>query len=226
MQKLAGLYQFIYYIILFLLSFSSLTKIDQRNRLKQEAQEAFRKKDYEKASVLYKKLEDISFFVEPSLRMNYAHANYILKKDDDAKSAYQKILKYQDESLVSTALNQIGLIYLQKADSVKALQIFKEAIQKDTDNQFARYNYELLKMKFTPPSSSVNNKNQSSSHQNNESSEAQNSDEKQNELKSTNPKRMSREKALQLLDAMRNNESQNFNRKVNTKKSSKEDKDW
>ena len=219
------MYQFVYYIIVFLLSFSSLTKIDQRNRLKQEAQDAFRKKEYNKAAELYQKLEKESFFVEPSIRMNYAHANFILKKYEEAANGYQKILKYQDNELVSTALNQLAIISLYKTDSVKALQVLKEAIQKNTNNEVARYNYELLKMKFEPPNSSNNNQSSQQQHEL-ASGEVKSSDEKENELKSNNPTKLTREKALQLLDAMRSNETQNFNRKIGKKSGEAAGNDW
>lgn len=218
-----------FYIILLFLNIRSLTNVTERNLLKNEAGRAFAQKKYSLAAEKYQKLSDISFNLEPEARLNLAHA-YFYKNDTlKALNEYRKLLKISDEQIYSTALIQIGVIDNMLGDSTTSLMLFKEALQKTPDNKIARYNFELLRKKL-PQKSPQNNRNQNeqTEQQNqNGNGETQKTEEKKDELTSQTPEKMSKEKALQILEAMKTNELQySQQRKKPTKKIDKNAKDW
>lgn len=220
------MHQIIFYIILFLNNLTSLSSIADRNSWKQEASRAYVQKNYKKALFFYKKLTDGALIVEPSVRMNLANTYFLLSDTINAKEEYRKILRISDKELVSQAQVQLGVLNVMNKDSVLALQLFKEALQKNPSNQVARFNYELLKKKLppNPPLPPPNNQQQEQQEQM-ASGMIVKSDDKDEELESQKPENMSREKALQVLESMKSNEIQYVRKKKgNGSKESK--KDW
>jgi tetratricopeptide (TPR) repeat protein len=214
-----------FYIILLFLNIRSLTNVSERNRLKIEAGRAFVKKNYVLARDKYQTLANISFNLEPEARLNMAHAYFYTKDTARALLEYKRLLRVSDEKIFTGALIQIGVINAMLKDSLTAMQLFKEALQKNPDNQTARYNYELLKKRLPdnnpPPPQLQNQENEP------QNAETQQSEEKKDELQSSNPDKMSKEKALQILEAMKTNELQyNPQRREANKKNSKNEKDW
>jgi len=214
-----------FYIVLLFLNIRSLTNVSERNRLKIEAGSAFLKMNYPLARDKYQDLANISFNLEPEARLNMAHAFFYTQDTARALLEYKRLLRVSDEKIFTGAIIQIGVINAMQKDSATALQLFKEALKKNPDNQTARYNYELLKKRLPdnnpPPPPPQANENEP------ESAETQQSDKKKDELKSNTPEKMSREKALQILEAMKTNELQFApQRQVNKKKDSKNEKDW
>lgn len=213
-----------FYIVLLFLNIRSLTNVSERNRLKIEAGTAFLKKNYVLARDKYQNLANISFNLEPEARLNMAHSYFYTQDTARALLEYKRLLRVSDEQIFTGALIQIGVINAMQNDSMTAMQLFKEALQKNPDNLTARYNFELLKKRLTDNNPPPPSQSQEDSPQN---IETQQSDEKKDELTSTNPEKMSREKALQILEAMKNNELQFApKRKEANKKNSKNEKDW
>lgn len=214
-----------FYIVLLFLSIRSLTNVSERNRLKIEAGTAFLKKNYVLARDKYQNLANISFNLEPEARLNMAHSYFYTQDTARALLEYKRLLRVSDERVFTGALIQIGVINAMQNDSITAMQLFKEALQKNPDNLTARYNYELLKKRLpdnNPPPALPQ-----SQEDNPDNSETKQSDEKKDELQSSNPEKMSREKALQILESMKNNELQ-FAPKMKeaNKKNNKNEKDW
>ena len=214
-----------FYIVLLFLNIRSLTNVSERNRLKIEAGTAFLKKNYVLARDKYQSLANISFNLEPEARLNMAHSYFYTQDTSRALLEYKRLLRVSDEQVFTGALIQIAVINAMQKDSITAMQLFKEALQKNPDNLTARYNYELLKKRLPdtnppppPPQSQEDNP---------DNSETRQSDEKKDELQSNNPEKMSREKALQILESMKNNELQFApKRKEANKKNGKNEKDW
>ena len=213
-----------FHIILLLLNIRSLTNVSERNRLKIEAGTAFAKKNYVLAKDKYQSLANISFNLEPEARLNMAHSYFYTQDTSRALLEYKRLLRVSDEQIFTGALIQIGVINAMQKDSMTAMQLFKEALQKNPDNLTARYNYELLKKRLpdkNPPPPPQNQEND------NENAETRQSEEKKDDLQSTDPEKMSREKALQILEAMKTTELQYTpQRKGANKKGSKNEKDW
>lgn len=214
-----------FYIILLFLNIRSLTNVSERNRLKTEAGVAFMKKNYEVARDKYQSLANISFNLEPEARLNMAHSYFYTQDTARALLEYKRLLRVSDEQIFIGALLQIGVINAIQKDSLTAMQLFKEALQKNPDNMTARYNYELLKKRLPdnnpPPPPPQNQANDT------QDAETRQSEEKRDDLQSIEPEKMSREKALQLLETMKANELQyNPQHKEKHKKSNKNKKDW
>jgi tetratricopeptide (TPR) repeat protein len=218
-----------FYIILLFLNIRSLTNVSERNLLKNEASQAFFQKKYALAAEKYQMLSNISFNLEPEARLNLAHSYFQTSDTTQALNEYRKLLRISDEQISATALIQIGVIDTMLGDSAIAVELFKEALQKNPENKTARYNYELLRKKLPrkPPKNNQNNNNQTQEENQNNGGETEKSDEKRDELNTQTPEKMSKEKALQILDAMKTNELQYSQQKIKSKKKKdKNTKDW
>ncbi len=217
-----------FYIILLFLNLRSLTNVSQRNALKIEAGKAFYKKDYSLATKKYEELANISYNLEPEARLNLAHAYFSINDTTRALEEYKKLVRLNDVGISTSAMIQVGVIETMIGDSSGAMNLFKIALQNDNENKVARYNYELLRKKL-PQSPPNNNQNQTSEteRQANNGGETEKSDERRDELDSTTPEKMSKEKALQLLEAMKTTELQYAQQhKQKSGKKDKVEKDW
>lgn len=215
-----------FYIILLFLNLRSLTNVSQRNALKIEAGTAFYKKNFPLAAQKYEELANISYNLEPEARLNLAHSYFSINDTTKALEEYKKLVRLNDVVISTNAMIQVGVIETMKGDSTGALELFKIALQNDNENKVARYNYELLRKKLpqTPPK---NNQSQTSESQANNGGEAEKTEEKRDELDSTTPEKMSKEKALQILEAMKTTELQYAQqRKLQSNKKEKVEKDW
>ena len=218
-----------FYIILLFLNLRSLTNVSERNLLTNEAARAFAQKKYGLAADKYQNLSKISFNLEPEARLNLAHAYFYIGDTTKALNEYRRLLRISDEQISSSVLIQIGVIDTMLGDSSTALMLFKEALQKNPENKTARYNYELLRKKLPqePPKNNQNQNNQTQEQNPNNSGLTEKTEEKQEDLSSQTPEKMSKEKALQILEAMKTNELQySQQRKKSGKKKDKNAKDW
>ncbi|GGD56249.1 hypothetical protein GCM10011514_20410 [Emticicia aquatilis] len=215
-----------FYIILLFLNLRSLTNVSQRNALKIEAGTAFYKKNFPLAAQKYEELANISYNLEPEARLNLAHSYFSINDTSKALEEYKKLVRLNDVVISTNAMIQVGVIETMKGDSTGALELFKIALQNDNENKVARYNYELLRKKL-PQSPPKNNQSQTSESQSNNGGEAEKTEEKRDELDSTTPEKMSKEKALQILEAMKTTELQYAQqRKQQSNKKEKVEKDW
>jgi tetratricopeptide (TPR) repeat protein len=215
-----------FYIILLFLNLRSLTNVSQRNALKIEAGTAFYKKNYVLAALKYEKLAIISYNLEPEARINLAHSYFNINNVSKALEEYKKLVRLNNVVISTNAMIQVGVIETMKGDSSGALELFKIALQNDNGNKVARYNYELLKKKL-PQSPPKNNQSQTSESQANIGGETEKTEEKRDELDSTTPEKMSKEKALQILEVMKTTELQYAQqRKKQSNKKEKIEKDW
>ncbi len=122
-----------------------MTNVSERNALKYEADKAILQKKYNKAVVLYKKLTESTFLVNPALRLDLGHAYFMTGDTAKANAEYKKIQHIGDTEIASIASLQIGMIDLKRKDSSMALKNFKFSLEKNPENETARFNYEWLK---------------------------------------------------------------------------------
>lgn len=215
-----------FYIILLFLNLRSLTNVSQRNALKIEAGTAFYKRNYTLAAQKYEELANVSYNLEPEARLNLAHSYFKINDTLKALIEYKKLVRLNDNIISTNAMIQVGVIETMKGDSTGALELFKIALQNDNENKVARYNFELLRKKL-PQSPPKNNQSNTSESQNNNGGKTEKSEEKRDELDSTTPERMSKEKALQLLETMKITELQYVQQpRQKTVKKEKIEKDW
>ncbi len=115
------------------------------NRLKKEAEEAFRAKEYATAIDHYKVLLDSFDVKDENIRTNLAHA-YLMSGDTAAaQQNYTQLINSEDKQIKSLAYQQMGVVNADQKKYKEALSFFKESLKADPTNEEARYNYELVK---------------------------------------------------------------------------------
>ncbi|WP_017732193.1 hypothetical protein [Nafulsella turpanensis] len=123
--------------------------IAKTNELKEEAAEAYKNGEFEKASQLYAVLVD-SFQVEgEALRLNYANSLYMGGKPKVADLVYRNLAaNAENETLQSAAFQQLGILATKDQNLKDAVSYFKQSLKSDPTNDAARYNYELARKKL------------------------------------------------------------------------------
>jgi tetratricopeptide (TPR) repeat protein len=189
-----------------------------------EAQKAFLKGDFQEASLQYQLLAKQSFFTPSEVTLNYAHALFELNDTLAARKKYAQLVSLKEPNLASTTYSQLGIIFCNEKDTVRALALFKEALILKPDNEIARYNYELLKKQFHTEKNKKAAKPKTNQQQNPPSPQQQNSevanDNSQKELlKTLKNYGLTLEKAKTILDGMKNDEIQYIQKRNNLVKS-------
>lgn len=129
----------------------SLNQISQNNQARQEAQAAYQGGQYRRAQSLYAYLSTKT--TDPAVRLNLGHAYFKLGQYARAKPQYDLLLRSDRSDLRTAAATQLGVIACLEGDSASALTLFQQALLENTDNQSARYNFELIKTFYSgkPP---------------------------------------------------------------------------
>ncbi|MCU0341178.1 MAG: hypothetical protein MUE30_14965 [Spirosomaceae bacterium] len=192
----------------------SFDSISRGNRAKLEAQQAYLDKNYQSAAEHYRNVLNASLFVEPEARLNLAHAHLQLKQLPQARRYYSQLIRVNNKRLSSQAYNQLGVISAFERDTIAALDFFKKSLRQDTENQVARFNFELLKTQFSgrlsSPKSPAAAPSPAPASQNSPqvAEEVQKSEEKKKVLNRLASIKMNEAQALMILDAMKNTETQ------------------
>lgn len=174
----------------------------EQNALKERISIALEKNDNNWAIAQYEQLLANSIFIEPEIRYNLS-VLYQQKGDlKKAKKHFSLLIKNRNKELSSISYFQLGQIAIFEKDTNQALLDYRKSIQINNENQIACYNYELLKKSYNP----LNNK--ASPNQDQQQTEVEKSEIKEQNLKKNIIDSLSEEKALQILDAMRNQEIQ------------------
>ena len=136
------------FMTIFLIGFTNISDISRINQLKEEAETAFKNKQYNVAATRYKALVDSFQVSEEAIWLNMAHCYYQLKDSTNAKNAYGYLSNHTDNELRSIANMQLGNIKAWTQDTKNyedALLYYKRAIKADPENNMARQNYEMVK---------------------------------------------------------------------------------
>ncbi|TDB66923.1 hypothetical protein [Arundinibacter roseus] len=140
---------FLLYLILWIWDNRSFDAISLSNRAKNEAEIAYRAGNYTKAVELYHQLTYTSLFTEPAGRLYLAHAYFQLDSLEKARQNYKLLINISDKSIASIAHSQLGLLSVMSRDTSGAIEHLATALQLHAGNSKARYNYELLKRRFS-----------------------------------------------------------------------------
>jgi hypothetical protein len=213
------MYQFIYHIIYFLINPQFFTNIEQKNTYKSEFNLAFRKGDFKKSIAVFKEIEKVNRLIEPELRLDAAHAYFVTNDTLNARINYEHTEDLPNPLQSSQSCNQLGVLAIIRGDSSMGLKYFKKAIEKNTDLEQARYNYELISKLFKPKSSPPPEQQK-----NNQNQEIKASEKKEKELDQYTSNKISNEKALQLLEDLKNSEVKILLSQKNSKQNL--EKDW
>lgn len=132
-------------VIIALNGLPDVNRIAKTNRLIREAGTAYIAGNYSEAVEKYKTLIDSLDYEEEEAVLNLAHALYKTGQKEDASLYYDRILKSKNQSLSSTANQQLGVLAYENQKQEQALEYFKSALKANPQNEEARYNYELVK---------------------------------------------------------------------------------
>ncbi len=158
-----------------------INKIARINKLKKEAETAYRNGEYDKAIAAFSTLIDSLGVAEDPLFLNLANAFFHKNDTLNAAKNYSKALESKDSHIRSLAHQQLGIIQQQQNKMKEALTNFKAALLADPTNEDARYNYELLKklMKEQQNQQQQNKEDKKDQKQDNKKDQ-QNKDQQQN----------------------------------------------
>lgn len=115
------------------------------NRLKKEAEQAYKDGDYVTAVAHYQTLVDSLNVQDDNIRLNLAHSLIQAGDTISAQRNYSSLVRSNENQVKSIAYQQMGIIASDQQKYEEALATFKEALKADPSNEEARYNYELVK---------------------------------------------------------------------------------
>ncbi|MFA0960394.1 tetratricopeptide repeat protein [Roseivirga sp. BDSF3-8] len=123
------------------------TEVPDFNAQKNFAAASYIQGEYDTAAYVYGYLTDSAGYLAPMLKLNQASALYQAEDTAAARKQYEQLLDSQDSTIQSQAYNQLGIMAL-KTDKTedRSLNLFKNALLTNPDNELARYNYEIIKM--------------------------------------------------------------------------------
>lgn len=204
----------LYALLLWVWDHRSYELIQQSNEARQKAIIAYQQGDFVEAAKNYEIVVGSSILTEPEARLNLAHAYFGQKKYVEAKKQYSNLLKVENTILASQAQTQLAVIATIEKDTSSAIELFKKALITNSDNDVARYNFELLKKQFKGQTKPINLTQSNIAQQSkpvpeaNVSNEVLKTEQQKQTLQRLRNMGMSEAKALAILEAMRASEIQ------------------
>jgi tetratricopeptide (TPR) repeat protein len=187
----------------------SFNQISRNNRARQEAQQAYQAGQYKEALTLYAYLSRTTTTIDPAVRLNLGHSYFQLKQYKKAKSQYETLLQSDRPDLRTAAATQLGVLSCLEGDSATALALFQQALLEDSENEPARYNFELIKKFYSGKRPPENPRKQSAASKpkvvnkpNPAGGEVERSNRQDELLRRFRRLNLSEDQALQLLNAM------------------------
>ena len=182
--------------------------ISRRNQARRQAQNAYQRADYGMAARLYATLLETTS--DPSTRLNFAHTLFHQHKYVAARQQYGPLMRTKQTTVATAATVQMGVLACAGRDSATALTYFRQALLQDPDNHVARFNYELIQQRFVarnrPDSKRPRQLNRPDSIAKSSNQQVAQSTQQRDALRRLAGMNMSEEQALQLLDAMRDDD--------------------
>ena len=120
-------------------------EIAKINKLKKEAEEAFKRLDFETAAAKYVYLRDSLGVEDPDIALNLAHSYYQMVDTANAKQVYGELAMNAPAQQKSIALQQLGVMAKHPSSLDKSLQYLKSSLKADPTNEGARYDYEVVR---------------------------------------------------------------------------------
>lgn len=232
------------YILLILLAINPINYVSEINETQKKVKKAFDKKKYNQAIKLYKYLIEELGVRDKKIELNLAHTYFKVKKYNIAQKYYNKLRDADNKILQSNVLLQLGVIAYKKLQKEEALSFFKESLLANQNNKKARFNYELLKKQLKDKNNTSNLSQTKKENKESEKTERQkqlkvdkNGKEKTEQSSETGKEeskdfdllkpekledlKLNREKAENILEALKNREIQYIQQLKRTKKPQK-----
>jgi tetratricopeptide (TPR) repeat protein len=193
--------------------------------------EALNASDYKKAQEYYQKAET-QIPESPALDYNLAGALYHQGNYEETVERYQSALNTTDPNLEAQAQYNLGNTYFRMQDYQKAIESFQEALKSNPDDMDAKFNLELARKMLKEHSKPEQQENQEQqqqqqeqqkqdeqnqgeeeqeeqqqdSQQQQDQQDQQDQDEQQKQQSKPDDKKMSKEDAERILNALRDDE--------------------
>ena len=207
----------IYLLITIWLWWHSVLPINQisvNNQARRDAEAAYNAGQYTRALSLYTYLSRTTTTIDPAVRLNLGHTYFQLNRFSKARPQYETLLRSDRPDLRTVAATQLGVIACMERDSAAALSLFRQALLEDSENEPARYNFELIKKLYSGrlpmPSprqkSSVRNQQLVQKLRPTGSQQVERSSRQDELLRRFQRLNLSEEQALQLLNAMQSDD--------------------
>lgn len=124
-------------------------QIGRNNLVRKQAEKAYHRADFRQAATGFAYLIKNSTQTDATVWLNLGHTYFSLTNYKEARQAYRTYIQAASGPMVAVAYMQAGIIACAARDSVEALDLFRKALLTDPDNEPARYNFELLKRRFS-----------------------------------------------------------------------------
>ncbi len=121
-----------------------LTFVAEMNVMRKDLEMLFQKQRYDLAEQKLNALLKDYKSETNEVYLNLAHIYFLKKNKEKALLYYDKVLQNANAEIQSIAFNQLGYMSALRQNLPEALQLFKEAVIRYPNNQDARYNYELI----------------------------------------------------------------------------------
>ena len=123
---------------------ASWKRIAERNGAIEQAERFYAETKFEDAVRQHLLLISDFGLNSEEVRFNLALSYQNNGQEADAQKTYTGLIPASHAILPSFAANQVGVIQGREKQYQEALESFKTALLKNPDNEYARYNYELL----------------------------------------------------------------------------------
>lgn len=191
-----------------------VNQISRNNQARREAERAYRRGDYGRALSLYAALSRTTTTIDLAVRLNLGHTYFQLGQYHKARPQYETLLQADRPDLRTVAATQLGVMACLQHDTVSALALFERALLENPDNEPARYDFELIKKQFSgklPDPKTRQKLNRKPASQQNRPTpsggqQVERSARQDEVLRRFQRLNLSEEQALQLLDAMQDDD--------------------
>ncbi len=173
------------YILIIILSITTIDRVDNINKLTKSAEKSFIEKKYNESIESYKILIDSFEYKNEKIYLNLGHS-YLLSGDTlNAIESYNYASLTENNKVKSIAFQQLGNINEKNNKLEEALTLYKKSIISDNSNDDSKFNYELVKEKMEKEKNKEEDKkdNQDSKENKKENSDKKKQDQKGKEEK-------------------------------------------
>lgn len=213
-------------VTLFVVSFfTDPFRIGKINRAKSEARKAFVEGNYKAAISQYQYLIDSMHVGEDELKLNLGHAYFQLNDTANAITTYSGLIGSKQNVIRSKAQLQLGILNYRKQKLEEALNNFKQALKADSDNDDARYNYELLKKKLDEKKKKEEEQKKDQNKDQNKDQKDQNEDQKDKQDKEKQEQKDKEQKEQEKKDQQKKEQEKKDQQKKDQEKKDQEKKD-
>jgi tetratricopeptide (TPR) repeat protein len=145
-------------ILLLIFTWKPSISVSDLNKLKVNSNYFYNHKNFKMVELSLRKvlLKNDS---EPEVLANLANVLFLQNKKKEAIKIYSTIQTSTDLKVAVQANLHLGIYYSNIADTLKAINQFENALRRDSKNDIARYNVELLKKRYSKKMKPANQQN-------------------------------------------------------------------